>query len=63
VCDAAAETCPLFPGQGRVVHHGFADPPFLARELTDDEEILDCYREVRDEIRDFVIGLPELLKE
>ena len=62
VCDRAAETCPLFPGSGRVVHRGFADPPAVAHGLTDNDKILDCYRRVRDEIRDFVIDLPSLLE-
>jgi len=61
VCGHAHETCPVFPTGARVVHHGFDDPPFLAKELTDEEEILDCYRRVRDEIRTFVEGLPDNL--
>ncbi|WP_320169724.1 arsenate reductase ArsC [Maridesulfovibrio sp.] len=63
VCDHAYETCPLFPGGSRVVHVGFDDPPRLAEELAakgaSEEEQLDCYRKVRDQIRDFVEGLPE----
>ncbi len=58
VCDHAHETCPLFPGKTRVVHAGFDDPPKLAAGMKDEEEILNCYRRVRDEIRDFVEGLP-----
>src|SRR3954454_17422241 len=27
VCDHAHETCPIFPGETRVVHVGFDDPP------------------------------------
>jgi len=62
VCDHAHETCPLFPGRATVHHRGFDDPPRLAKELTEDEEILDCYRRVRDEIRQYVEALPaELL--
>ncbi len=58
VCGHAHETCPVFPPGARVVHHGFDDPPFLAREMQDEEEILASYRRVRDEIREFVEGLP-----
>ncbi|MEE4315145.1 MAG: arsenate reductase ArsC [Desulfofustis sp.] len=65
VCDHAHESCPLFPGTTRVVHVGFADPPRLAREVAkhggDEQKILDCYRRVRDEIRDWVVSLPESL--
>lgn len=54
VCSKASESCPLFPGKTRVIHVPFADPPFLAAELTDDEQILNCYRRVRDEIAGFI---------
>jgi len=59
VCGNAHESCPVFPGQTRVVHHGFDDPPGLAKELDDEEEILAVYRRVRDEIRAFVAALPD----
>jgi arsenate reductase (thioredoxin) len=61
VCSHAHETCPVFPGQARVVHRGFDDPPALARELSGEQEILAVYRRVRDEIRDFVAAMPENL--
>ncbi|MFC3192730.1 arsenate reductase ArsC [Marinicella sediminis] len=54
VCGHAAESCPLFPGQTRVVHVGFDDPPKLAAELSDPDARLDCYRRVRDDIGRFV---------
>lgn len=60
VCGHAHETCPVFPGAARVVHHGFDDPPALARERGDEEDALEHYRRVRDEIRDFVHSIPEL---
>jgi len=67
VCSHAHETCPIFPGDARVVHVGFEDPPKMARALAaqgaSEEEQLDCYRKVRDEIRAFVETLPESLKE
>lgn len=63
VCDHAHETCPFFPGGCKIVHVGFDDPPRLAREMAEkgasEEEQLDCYRKVRDQIREFVEGLPE----
>ena len=61
VCDNAHESCPLVPGKTKVVHVGFQDPPRLAREAKTDEEKLDCYRRVRNEIRNFVEQCPELL--
>lgn len=58
VCSHARETCPFFPGNVKRVHVEFDDPPFLAREMTDEDEKLEVYRRVRDEIRDFVDSLP-----
>jgi len=62
VCGHANESCPLFPGATKVVHVGFDDPPRLARSCRTEEEKLDCYRRVRDEIKAFVEKLPENLK-
>ena len=39
------------------VHHSFDDPPFLARNAMDEKEVLEHYRRVRDEIREFVAAL------
>ncbi len=61
VCDHAHESCPLFPGTARVVHRGFDDPPRLAAAAASEEEALEHYRRVRDEIRSFVETLPESL--
>lgn len=61
VCDNAHESCPLFLGKTKVVHMGFQDPPRMAREAKTDEEKLDCYRRVRDEIRKFAEKLPGAL--
>jgi arsenate reductase len=66
VCGHAHETCPMFPGTAEVIHIGFDDPPKMAAKLAEkgasEEEQLDCYRKVRDEIRRFVETLPEQLK-
>jgi arsenate reductase len=61
VCDHANEHCPVFPGATSVVHVGFDDPPSLARAARDEQEALEHYRRVRDEIRAFVETLPEAL--
>ena len=61
VCGAAHDTCPFFPGGGKVVHHGFDDPPALAKEAKTDEEALSHYIRVRDEIRAYIETLPESL--
>ena len=62
LCGDAAERCPLFSGPARVVHAGFDDPPRLAAGARTEEEALRHYRRVRDEIREFVAGLPEGLQ-
>ena len=62
VCDSAKENCPYFPGATRRIHKGFGDPPRLAAGLEDEADILDVYRRVRDEIRQFVEGLPGSLQ-
>jgi arsenate reductase len=61
VCDAARESCPVFPGKTPVIHRSFDDPPRLAREAASDDEALAHYRRVRDEIKAFVEKLPEEL--
>ena len=63
VCDRASESCPVFPGRTRIMHRGFDDPPKLAAEARNEEEALDHYRRVRDEIRAFVETLPTSLTE
>ena len=67
VCGHAHETCPWFPADCKVIHVGFEDPPKLARELAakgaSEEEQLEPYRRVRDEIKAFVEKLPGALDE
>lgn len=56
VCGHANENCPVFFGAPRIVHVGFDDPPKLAKDLVDEEEILFHYRRVRDEIKKYIEG-------
>jgi arsenate reductase len=63
VCSKAQERCPVFPGTVRVVHRGFDDPPRLAENASSEEEAMQHYRRVRDQIRDYVKTLPEDLDE
>jgi arsenate reductase len=63
VCDNAHETCPMFPGKAKVVHVAFDDPPRLAMDAKTEEEALAHYRRVRDQIKAFVLTLPESLLE
>ena len=52
VCDDAAENCPLWLGQGRVVHISFPDP---AKAVGTEEEKTAVFRQVRDDIRERVL--------
>jgi len=61
VCGHAHEQCPIFPGATKVIHVGFDDPPRLAATAATEEEALDHYRRVRDEIRRMIEQLPESL--
>ena len=63
LCGHAQETCPYFPSEAKVVHVGFDDPPRMGKKFTNEEEKMDCYRKVRDEIRKFVERLPEVVQE
>lgn len=54
VCGNAHERCPIFPGKTRIIHVPFADPPAMAKGIEDLQIQLDCYRKVRDEIKNFV---------
>ena len=61
VCGHANENCPMFSGKAKVVHVGFDDPPALAKNAETEEEAMDCYRRVRDQIRAFIEELPDAL--
>lgn len=50
VCDHANETCPFFPGKVHI-HHNFEDP---AQVVGSDEEKMDAFRRVRDEITKWI---------
>ena len=60
VCDRANESCPIFPGAVRRLHAAFDDPPRLVADATSEDQALEHYRRVRDEIRRFVetLGTP-----
>ena len=61
VCGHADENCPVFSCSTSVLHFGFDDPPKLAANAQTEEESLNHFRRVRDEIRAFVETLPEAL--
>jgi len=61
VCNHAKETCPLWLGKGERIHEGFEDPPVLAKDAKNEKEALKIYREVRDEIKKFILKLKEIV--
>lgn len=48
VCDNAKERCPYFPTKAKKFHHNFPDP---AKATGSDEEIMNQYRTVREQIK------------
>jgi arsenate reductase len=48
VCGNADQACPIFPGQVNRYHWGFDDP---AHALGTEEEVLETFRSVRDQIK------------
>jgi arsenate reductase len=63
LCDQAHRACPVFPAKTRLLHVAFDDPPHLAAGMQTEEEAMVHYRRVRDEIKEFVEKLPEILDE
>lgn len=61
LCEAAQQTCPVFPGHLQVLHVAFDDPPELARSARTIEEALVHYRRVRNEIEAFIESMPQSL--
>lgn len=58
VCGHANEHCPYIPGSAKRIHAGFDDPPALARDAATEDEALQHYRRVRDQIREWAEQLP-----
>lgn len=54
VCDFAAQDCPVWLGKGGRVHLGFPDP---AKAIGGDEEVMEAFRKVRDDIATGVFPL------
>jgi len=52
LCDDAAESCPLTPPGIKRIHWSLSDP---AKAAGSDEEIMNEFRRVRDEIKDRIV--------
>ncbi len=58
LCDNARQQCPVFGGKAEVIHRAFDDPYFASGS---EEEIMAVFRRVRDEIKFFIEGMPDVL--
>ena len=54
VCDHARERCPIFPSSSEIQHQNFPDP---AKAEGTEDEILDQFRMVREQIRKYAKDL------
>jgi len=54
VCDSAAEECPVWIGKGKREHHSFPD---LTKAEGTEEEVMNVFRSVRDDIEKAMISL------
>lgn len=54
VCDHAKERCPFFPTKAMKIHFNFPDP---AKAQGSEEEIKQQFREVRDQIKRYVLDI------
>lgn len=50
VCDNAKERCPYFPSKAKKFHYNFPDP---AKATGSKEQIMNQFRSVRDQIKDY----------
>lgn len=63
LCDIDEKNCPIFPSKYGIIHRGFGDPPALAAKETNEKEKLKIYRNIRDQIRQYIETLPKLLTD
>jgi arsenate reductase len=56
VCNSARESCPVFFGTAKKLHHDFDDPATLHGS---EEERLALFRYVRDELREYLTGFTQ----
>ncbi|MEO7649638.1 MAG: arsenate reductase ArsC [Bryobacteraceae bacterium] len=56
VCDNAKESCPVFFGNAKRLHHSFNDPAAVEGS---DEKRLGAFREARDDLRSYLKTFPQ----
>jgi len=60
LCDNARQSCPAFFGKGKVIHRGFPDPDAVTGS---DETVMNAFRKTRDDIKKFILTLPDSLEK
>ena len=60
LCDNARENCPVFFGKGKLIHKPFPDPMFVTGS---EETIMNAFRKTRDDIKNFIMTLPDKLEQ
>lgn len=60
VCDSAAEECPVWLGPGKRAHLSFEDP---AKATGSEEQVLNAFRAVRDQIAEQIPALLQRYSE
>ena len=63
VCEHADQHCPVLDSHTKKLHVGFDDPPKQALAATSEQQALDCYRRVRDDIKVFIESIEHTLSE
>lgn len=61
VCDNAKESCPVFSGKTKMIHHNISDPPSLCENINDKKAKFAVYSRVRDEIKAYIENLEHVL--
>lgn len=59
VCDNAKERCPYLTVKAKKFHHDFPDP---AKAVGTDSEILNSFRNTRDQIKEYVANLLKVVR-
>ncbi len=58
LCDSAKENCPILPNAVKTIHKPFHDP---VGTIGSTQQILEAFRKIRDQIKQFVETLPDSL--
>lgn len=63
LCGEANANCPTFPQKTKVIHVAVEDPRKVAKNMKDDNQILNAYRAARNEIERLVVNLDGIIQE